>query len=76
MAFPFGFHSYTVAFNASQEKIRNVKLHVDAALLRLLGYCFYVLKCEKGDFDFVPQQQTMEQSFLLVAGIRSLWECE
>ncbi|CAE7463932.1 unnamed protein product, partial [Symbiodinium pilosum] len=37
-----------------QEKIRNVKLHVDAALLRLLGYCFYVLKCEKGDFDFDP----------------------
>lgn len=38
-----------------QEQIRNVKLHVDAALLRLLGYCFYVLKCEPGDFAFDPQ---------------------
>jgi len=38
-----------------QEQIRNVKLHVDAALLRLLGYSFYVLKCETGDFSFDPQ---------------------
>ncbi|OLP80227.1 hypothetical protein AK812_SmicGene39380 [Symbiodinium microadriaticum] len=38
-----------------QEQIRAVKLHVDAALLRLLGYCFYVLKCEPGEFDFDPQ---------------------
>eukprot|EP00438_Fugacium_kawagutii_P017943 Skav236603 [mRNA] locus=scaffold3534:122304:131336:- [translate_table: standard] len=38
-----------------QEQIRNVKLHVDAALLRLLGYTFYVLKCEPGDFSFDPQ---------------------
>ena len=38
-----------------QEQIRNVKLHVDAALLRLLGYAFYVLKCEPGDFSFDPQ---------------------
>ncbi|CAJ1368153.1 unnamed protein product [Effrenium voratum] len=46
------------AFRAQQklqEQIRAVKLHVDAALLRLLGYSFYVLKCEAGDFSFDPQ---------------------
>ena len=29
--------------------------HVLEALLKLLGYCFYVLKCEPGDFSFDPQ---------------------
>ena len=37
-----------------------MKLHVDAALLRLLGYCFYVLKCEPGDSDFAPRTERYE----------------